>query len=160
MNYFMKKWGLTLKVLAIVFILLIIKMVISQFDLDIATASPLITALVGGVIFTIAIIFTGTLTDYKESEKIPGELGASLKALYKDSKIIHIDEKIQEELRLHVKDFLRIIISNFKQNAWKLDEIEKYMERINGDIDKLSEKGAVELINIDRLSNRIHTITG
>src|SRR3972149_5523438 len=169
MNYFMKKWGLTLKVLAIVFILLIIKMVISQFNLDFATASPLITALVGGVIFTIAIIFTGTLTDYKESEKIPGELGASLKALYKDSKIIHIDEKIQEELRLHVKDFLRIIISNFKQNAWKLDEIEKYMERINGDIDKLSEKGAApqflvklhtELINIDRLSNRIHTITG
>ena len=96
MNYFMKKWGLTLKVLAIVFILLIIKMVISQFDLDIATASPLITALVGGVIFTIAIIFTGTLTDYKENEKIPGELAASLKALYKDSMMVRNWMKLEQ----------------------------------------------------------------
>ncbi len=82
------------------------------FNLDVATASPLITALVGGVIFTIAIIFTGTLTDYKESEKIPGELAASLKALYKDSTILGVDEKIAEEMRLHVRDFLKVIISN------------------------------------------------
>ncbi len=43
------------------------------------------------------------------------------------------------------------------------------MEKINEDIKKLSEKGAApqflvklrtELINIDKLSNRIHTITG
>ena len=76
MDKFMKKWGLTFKVLVIVFFLLIIKILIGFFNLDVATASPLITALVGGVIFTIAIIFTGTLTDYKESEKIPGELAA------------------------------------------------------------------------------------
>ena len=169
MNKFMEKWGLTFKVLVIVFFLLIIKILIGTFNLDVATASPLITALVGGVIFTIAIIFTGTLTDYKESEKIPGELAASLKALYKDSTILRVDEKIVEEMRLHVKDFLKIIISNFKQNTWKLDEIETSMEKINEDIIKLSEKGAApqflvklrtELINIDKLSNRIHTITG
>src|SRR3990170_8748853 len=142
MNYFMKKWGLTFKVLVIVFFLLIIKILIGFFNLDVATASPLITALVGGVIFTIAIIFTGTLTDYKESEKIPGELAASLKALYKDSTILRVDEKIAEEMRSHVRDFLKIIISNFKQNTWKLDEIETSMEKINGDIIKLSEKGA------------------
>jgi hypothetical protein len=59
MNNFIKKWGLTLNVLVIVFVLLVIKWLIDAYDLNKATASPLITALVGGVIFTIAIIFTG-----------------------------------------------------------------------------------------------------
>jgi len=168
MNYFMKKWGLTLKVLAIVFILLIIKMVISQFDLDIATASPLITALVGGVIFTIAIIFTGTLTDYKESEKIPGELAASLKALYNDSMMVRNNDKITDDMRSHIRELLQIMISNFRKNVWELDEIGSAMDSINEDIYKLAENGVApqflvklrtELINIDKISNRIETIT-
>jgi len=168
MNYFMKKWGLTLKVLAIVFILLIIKMVISQFDLDIATASPLITALVGGVIFTIAIIFTGTLTDYKESEKIPGELAASLKALYNDSMMVRNNDKITDDMRSHIRELLKIMISNFRKNVWELDEIGSSMDSINDDIYKLAENGVApqflvklrtEMINIDKISNRIETIT-
>ncbi len=168
MNKFMKKWGLTLKVLAIVFVLLIIKISIGYFGFDVATASPLITALVGGVIFTIAIIFTGTLADYKESEKIPGELAASLKALYKDSMMVRSDEKITEDMRSHIRELLRIMISNFKQNAWKLDEIESAMDSINKDINKLAERSVApqflvklrtELINIDRISNRVLTIT-
>ncbi|MCZ7362156.1 MAG: hypothetical protein O8C58_02275 [Candidatus Methanoperedens sp.] len=164
----MKKWGLTLKVLAIVFILLIIKMVISQFDLDIATASPLITALVGGVIFTIAIIFTGTLTDYKESEKIPGELAASLKALYNDSMMGRNNDKITDDMRSHIRELLKIMISNFRKNVWELDEIGSSMDSINDDIYKLAENGVApqflvklrtEMINIDKISNRIETIT-
>ncbi|MCZ7373206.1 MAG: hypothetical protein O8C60_06050 [Candidatus Methanoperedens sp.] len=164
----MKKWGLTLKVLAIVFILLIIKMVISQFDLDIATASPLITALVGGVIFTIAIIFTGTLTDYKESEKIPGELAASLKALYNDSMMVRNNDKITDDMRSHIRELLQMMISNFRKNVWELDEIGSAMDSINEDIYKLAENGVApqflvklrtELINIDKISNRIETIT-
>ena len=71
MNGFMKKWGLIIKVLIIVSILLVIKIVIIRFDLDVESASPLITALVGGVIFTIAIIFTGTLTDFSEKNVPP-----------------------------------------------------------------------------------------
>lgn len=168
MNNFMKKWGLTFKVLAIVLVLLVVKRVIDILNLDVATASPLITALVGGVIFTIAIIFTGTLTDYKESEKIPGELAASIKALYNDSGIIRVDDgKNTEDLRSHVILLLGVINSNFKNNAWELEKINSAMDAIDGDIKRLAEKGIApqflvklrtELINIDRLSNRIKTI--
>jgi hypothetical protein len=169
MNTFIKKWGLVFKVLVIVSILLIIKRLIDIYHLDVAFASPLITALVGGVIFTIAIIFTGTLTDYKESEKIPGELAASVKALYNDSKIIHTaDEKITEDMRSHIKELLGVINSNFRQNSWKSSEINPSLERINADIALLAEKGVappllvklrVELVNIDKISNRVETIT-
>lgn len=169
MNNFMKKWGLTFKVLVIVFILLLIKRTIDFFNLDVASPSPLITALVGGVIFTIAIIFTGTLTDYKESEKIPGELAASIKALYNDSKVIPVnDEKITADMRFHIIALLQDINSNFRKNAWELEEINSATNSINEDISRLAENGVApplivklrtELINIDKISNRIKTIT-
>ncbi len=168
MNSHMKKYGIILKVLAIVSILLFIRVVLDYFNLDITSTSPIISALVGGVIFTIAIIFTGTLADYKESEKIPGELASSIKALYHDSKIIRIsDEKIIIDMQSHIKELLHVIISNFKQNFWKLGEINPAMDKINADIGLLAEKGVApqflvkfrtEITNIDRISNRIKNI--
>lgn len=167
MNNFMKKWGLTLNVLVIVFVLLIVKRIIDAYDLNTATASPLITALVGGVIFTIAIIFTGTLTDYKESEKIPGELAASIKAIYQDSKVLPINDETTSVMRTHIRELLHAINSNFRKNNWDLNEINSAMEAINNDIVQLSAKGLApplivklraELINIDKISNRVKTI--
>ena len=167
MNNFKKKWGLIFEVLAIVFCLLILKRIINFFDLDTAAASPLITALVGGVIFTIAIIFTGTLADYKESEKVPGELAASIKAIYNDSKVLPINDAITSGMRTHIRQLLHAINSNFRNNNWDLDEINSAMEAINNDIGQLSVKGLApplivklraELINIDKISNRIKTI--
>jgi len=167
MSSFKKKWGLTIQALVIVFILLVLKAIIVYYDLEVATASPLIPALVGGVIFTIAIIFTGTLSDYKESEKIPGELAASIKALYNDSKVLPIDDEITSSMRTHIKEFLHAINSNFRKNNWDLHEINSTMNAINNDIRLLSIKGMapplivklrVELINIDKISNRIKTV--
>lgn len=142
MNRFTKKWGLVLRVLVIVAVLLLLKGLINFFNLDVASANPLVTALVGGVIFTIAIIFTGTLADYKESERIPGELATSIKALYNDTRIIHIsDGKITDDMRLHIRELLQIINSNLRQNSWRSGEINPAMEAINRDISILSEKG-------------------
>jgi len=167
MSSFKKKWGLTIEALVIVFILLVLKALIFYYGLEVATASPLIPALVGGVIFTIAIIFTGTLADYKESEKIPGELAASIKALYNDSKVLPIDDDTTSSMRIHIIELLHAINSNFRKNNWDLHEINSTMNAINNDIRLLSVKGMapplivklrVELINIDKISNRIKTI--
>jgi uncharacterized integral membrane protein len=171
---FMKKWGLIFKVLCIVSLLILIKFGIDYLDLNFASKSGewprAISALVGGVVFTIAIIFAGVLTDYKESEKIPGELAASIKALYKDSGIIHLeDKKLTEDLRFHTSELLRTINENLRNNIWELGAINAAMDVINEDISRLAAKGVApqfvvklrtELINIDKISNRIKTITG
>jgi len=159
--------GLIIEVLIIVFCLIILKRIINFYDLDTASASPLITALVGGVIFTIAIIFTGTLADYKESEKVPGELAASIKAIYNDSKVLPINDAITSGMRTHIRQLLHAINSNFRNNNWDLDEINSAMEAINNDIGQLSVKGLApplivklraELINIDKISNRVRPL--
>ena len=171
MNTFTMKWGLAFKVLGFVSILIIVKRVVDVLNLEVATGEwpRAVTALVGGVVFTIAIIFSGTLTDYKESEKIPGELAAAIKALNEDSRVIYLnDRKITDDLRVHIRELLHTINANFRNNVWEIGEINAAMDAINEDIRRLAEKGAApqfivklrsELINVDKISNRIKTVT-
>jgi len=51
--------------------------------------NALFTSLVAGTIFLIGFLITGVLSDYKESEKIPSELSASLKSLFDDTYTIY-----------------------------------------------------------------------
>jgi hypothetical protein len=161
---------LLLKAAAILAILLILKLAIDYLNLDVVAASPIITAFVAGVIFTIAIIFTGTLTDYKESEKIPGELAASIKTLYKDTRVvtsISNNGKIASTTQTDIKQLLSIIISNFRRNVWKLKEMNPVIDRIDENINNLAQNGLApplivkfcnELTTVDRILYRVDAI--
>jgi hypothetical protein len=80
--------GLIFKALAITAFLLIVRLAIYFAGMDILKVTSLIIALVCGAIFTIAIILTGTLADFKESERIPGELVTALSALHADTEFV------------------------------------------------------------------------
>ena len=71
---FMVKYGLILKALGITLALLVFRLIFDYLKFDILPVTNLITAFISGAIFTIAIIYSGTLIDYKESEKIPAEI--------------------------------------------------------------------------------------
>ena len=101
MNEFMKKWGLIAKALVITAILVAIRLVIDISNYDIIALTNLITAFIGAAIFTVAVIFTGTLTDYKESEKIPNEIAVSLLTVYQDCKLIR---PADNPISLHMRD--------------------------------------------------------
>ena len=162
---------LLLKAALILAVLLALKLGVDYLNLDVIPTGPIVTAFVAGVIFTIAIIYTGTLTDYKESERIPGELSASIKALYKDNRVIGTmsnNEKIVDDAEAHIKELLAVIISNFKRNVWKLREINTAVDKIDDDIRILAHDGNIapplivklrnELSNVDRISYRIDSI--
>jgi hypothetical protein len=173
MNRFKMKWGLLFKVLIIAIGMMLLKGGLDLLSLHVVIARGewprAVSALVGGVVFTIAIIFSGVLADYKESEKIPGELAGSIKALYSDCKVIPFsDTQRAEELCSHIRELLSTINANFKANLWELKGINSAMAAINDDIKRLAEKGLApqfvvklrtELTNIDKISNRIKTIT-
>jgi len=164
----MRKWGLILKALSITAVLLIVRLAIDYLRLDILSVTNLITAFVGGAMFTIAIILTGTLTDYKESERIPSDLVTSVSALYDDSDLIRgANAEIAGELRNHVRELLGAINKNFFENIWQGGEIRAVILTINEDIYRLADRNVApqflvklrtELTNIDRISNRIYAI--
>ncbi len=107
---FKKKWGIIIKAIIIMLILLVPRTIIDHYGFDVVPINTIVGAFITGAIFTIAIIFTGTFTDFKESEKVGGDLAAALKALYNDSCVLPVtDEAPARELRVHVRAELLII---------------------------------------------------
>jgi hypothetical protein len=167
MNSLKTKWGLIIKALIIVLPLVALKAVFHFLNFEVVAVGPVITALVAGVFFVIAIILSGVLADFKESEKMPGELTASIEALYKDTMLVGTKEAAANMLE-HVRDLIHTIILNFKRKgSWRLTEVNNVIDQIDEDIRSFAEKGTPmalilklrnELGNIKRISNRVEVI--
>jgi hypothetical protein len=161
------KWGLIVKAAMLVMPLLVLKLIFHFLNLEVISVGPVITALVAGVFFVIAIILSGVLSDYKESEKIPGDLVASIEALYKDTWLLGNNEAVDEMLK-HVRELTHTITANFqRKGSWKLSEVNAVIDQIDEDIRSFAAKEAPtaliiklrnEVGNIKRLSNRVEVI--
>jgi hypothetical protein len=163
----LKKYGLVLKAAIFALVIVGLKTILHFFGLEIIEVGPVITALVAGVFFVLAIILSGVMSDFKESEKIPGELSASIEALYKDSRLISKKEGVSTILN-HIHELTHAIISNFqRKGTWKLTEINGSIDEVDRDIRVFAENGAptalivklrVELGNIKKISNRVEVV--
>ena len=163
-----RKWQLLLKSFGIVVVLIIARIIIDFYNLDVIAVNPIISALVTGVIFTIAVIFTGTLTDYKESEKIPSELAASIKSLYLDTCMFPtVKPELLNRFKEHVRELHQVIVKNFRSNTWDLQDLNQATHELNSDIAILSSENVPppilvkirnELTAIDKIIYRIKQI--
>ena len=165
---FRKKWGIMAKAVMMMLILLAVRVAIDLAGYDSVPISPVVGAFITGAIFTIAIIFTGTFTDFKESEKVGGDLAASLKALYNDSRVLPVqDESLTRTFRTHVRDLHRAISSGLRENRFSLEDVNRAMNVLNNDIRTLAYANVAppliaklrnELGAIDRTCNRVEVI--
>jgi hypothetical protein len=163
-----KKWGLIFKAVVVMLVLLVPRTLIDIYGYDTVPINPVVGSFITGAIFTIAIIFSGTFTDFKESEKFGGDLAASLKALYNDGRVLPLTEEGPARVfRAHVRDLHRTINRCFRENSWNLPDINRAMDAINNDIRALSRANVApplivklrnELGTIDRMTNRIEVI--
>jgi hypothetical protein len=168
MESFMTKWGLIFKAFGITLSLLMVRLVFDYLNFDILAVTNLITAFIGGAIFTIAIIFAGTLTDYKESEKIPSEIATSIRSFYSDLDLVRVQDKtIVQRMKENTASLLRSINTNFRNNTWSMEEMDSAVDTLNADIGRLVDlnvppnfiiKLKTEVTNIDRISHRVKTI--
>lgn len=164
----MSKWGLIIKAAGITGILLIVRWLFDYLNFDVLSLTNLITAFISGAIFTIAIIFAGVLTDYKESEKIPGEMATSIRTMYSDLTLIHVqDKEIIPQMQGKVYSLLVTMNTNFRNNSWNLKEMNNAIDSFVEDISRLVDMNVPpqytvklknELGTIDRLSHRVKTI--
>ena len=88
-NKFWQKWSIAFKIVPLVILVAILKFLSHKFGLEIMELNALFTSLVAGTIFLIGFLISGVLSDYKESEKIPSELSASMKTLFDDTYTIY-----------------------------------------------------------------------
>jgi len=65
------------------------KLIVHAFGWEFIVLSPLYTSIVAGGIFVIGLIVAGTLSDYKESERMPAEITGALQNIYEDCRVLH-----------------------------------------------------------------------
>jgi len=59
----------------------LLKGLVHKFGWDVLAMHPLFSALVAASVFLLSFLLNGVLSDYKESEKLPGELATAMKVL-------------------------------------------------------------------------------
>jgi hypothetical protein len=166
----MLKYKLFMKAALVAAIVLTAKYFSDRFGFSQITINTLTSSFFAGVFFTISILFTAAMTDFKEAEKIPGELAVLMKALRNDAKLVCAvgnDCPETQNIVAHVEGLLSAIMDNFRSNCWHKARLDEQFARINQDIISLSTKNVASgvitkirehLTNVDRLSHRIDYI--
>jgi predicted membrane chloride channel (bestrophin family) len=161
------RWRLALKTIPFVVVIILIKFVAHYFGYEFLTLNSLFTAIISANIFLIGFLISGTLVDYKESEKLPGDLSASLETMADEGLIIYKNKKSQESKNflLKLSQFNRSLVDWF----YKKEKTNKLMERIfsfNDDFLSFESQTQANFIvrlkqeqnSIRKMINRIHTI--
>ena len=69
-----KKYQLVLKVTLTVGIVIFLKLIAHWFQWEIISLNPLFSGIVAANVFLMGFLLSGVLNDYKEDERLPGEL--------------------------------------------------------------------------------------
>lgn len=161
------RWRLALKTIPFVVVIVLIKFTAHYFGYEFLTLNSLFTAIISANIFLIGFLISGTLVDYKESEKLPGDLAASMETMADEGLIIFKNKKSQE-----AKNFL-LKISQFNKSLvdwfYKKERTSKLMEKLlsfNDDFLAFESQTQANFIvrlkqeqnSIRKMINRIHTI--
>jgi hypothetical protein len=76
------KWNIAIQTSLIAAGVIAIKLAIHYWDLEIFALNALFTSVIAGSIFLISMILAGTMSDFKESERVPSEMVAALEGIY------------------------------------------------------------------------------
>ncbi len=84
-----QKWSIAIRISPFIILIAVLKILSHNYALEVIELNALFTSLVAGTIFLIGFLISGVLSDYKESEKLPSEISASLKSLFDDTYTIY-----------------------------------------------------------------------
>jgi hypothetical protein len=161
------RWKLAIRTTPFVLIIILLKFIVHYFGYEFLTLNSLFTAIISANIFLIGFLISGVLVDYKESEKLPGDLSASLETMADEGLIIYKNKKSKE-----AKDFL-LKLSQFNKSLidwfYKKERTNNLMSKLrsfNDDFLAFEPQTQANFIvrlkqeqnSIRKIINRIHTI--
>lgn len=125
----LQKWSIAIKILPLVVLVAGLKYLSHKNGLEVMELNALFTSLVAGTIFLIGFLLSGVLSDYKESEKIPSEIAASLRALRDDS--LTIDKGKNSEAAMQFILFQKIFVKTLMDWFYKKERTKTILQRIS-----------------------------
>ncbi len=82
------------KATLLVALIILIKFLAHVFGFEFLTINNLFSGIIAANVFLMGFLLSGVLSDYKESEKIPGEIASSINNIYSELIYLHDDKKI------------------------------------------------------------------
>lgn len=163
----LKKWHLAIRIIPILIGIIVLKLLFYKFDLEFISLNALFTSLIASTTFLIGFLITGVISDYKESEKIPGDMVVGLESLYDEIYILNKNKGniATEKFLVFYGDFLKSIIDWFyrkektKSILMKLHEMDDYFSELESFIQpNFLTRMKNEQANIRKLIIRIDNI--
>jgi predicted membrane chloride channel (bestrophin family) len=77
------------RVLPYIAVMILAKLVLHHFEWERLTVNAMFSGLIGATVFLMGFLLSGVLADFKESERIPGEMSAILATLSDEFQSIH-----------------------------------------------------------------------
>jgi hypothetical protein len=123
----MRKWHLTIKIIPILLVIFGLKLLFHKLGFEIIALNALFTSLIAATTFIIGFLITGVISDYKESEKLPGDMAASLEAIYDEAYIAHKnkDNQVTNDFITFYNEFLESINNWFYRRERTKSLLEK-----------------------------------
>lgn len=152
----------------IVLAMVVLKLLVHHLRLEVITVNPLFSALVASTVFLLGFLLNGVLTDFKESEKIPGELASALEALSWEIRGItvhHPGAEVERQLQA-VADLSQAVLAWARQSM-STPDLMVQLDRCHGEVvtaarllsaSTLKGRLMTEMASILRAVNRIETI--
>lgn len=91
-----KHKNILLKTLPLVVGIVVLKYAAHVFGLEFIELNGLFTSFVAANVFLLGFLMTGVLTDFKESEKLPGELSVSLESIADEARSLYKTKNLKE----------------------------------------------------------------
>jgi hypothetical protein len=103
------------KTLFVVAVIIGIKFIAHALDLEFLSINNLFSGIIAANVFLMGFLLSGVLSDYKESEKIPGEIASSINSIYSELIYLHDDKKIvkSKECMLYCQELTSSIMEWF-----------------------------------------------
>jgi len=162
------RWRLLVKVVPAVVLLVIAKVAVDLTGAAFIELTTLMGSIVAATVFLLGFLLAGTLADYKESERLPGELAASLETLGDECQIT-VKNKPEEPAAKEGLAQVAGLASAIHQWFYRKERTRGVMERIGAlndtflAFEKLTQPNFIvrmkqEQQNIRRIIIRIDTV--
>lgn len=101
-----KKYALVYRAGTTVVLVIVLKLIAHQMGWEALSLNPLFSGIVAANVFLLGFLLSGVISDYKESEKLPGELSAILSTFADEAATVHLrsGDKVAQELSVFVRE--------------------------------------------------------
>lgn len=162
-----QKWQMALSVVPLVALVIGLKTLAWVWNWQILDLNPLFTGLIAAAIFLLGFLISGILADYKESEKLPGEMAMSIETLFHEALPIYKDKKsaVAKDLMLAVVP----LTAGFKDWFYRRQTTTQLMNQINaltvyfGQLESITQITYIAIMkenqtHLRRMLSRVETI--